>query len=133
MPSVHVLLLEHDCIYVGSTTRTVTERFAEHASRDNTCAWTKAHRPLRVLREMAVPAHDRHARELVTTAEWVRSAGLDRVRGAHFARVDPSPCEKLAMTAVVAFLLDDAYETTQRELLAPVKGVVFESDDEGGE
>jgi len=48
--TTYLLQLQHNCFYVGVTTRTPDTRYAEHLSRNTAAArWTKLHKVVRLL------------------------------------------------------------------------------------
>ena len=83
--AVYVLELEHGCVYVGVSTR-VFARIHEHfaPNQDKASAWTRAHRPKRVL---AVQEGGEFL-ESALTQQLMCERGIDFVRGGEHATVD---------------------------------------------
>lgn len=91
MVAVYVLECADGCYYVGKTGRSVRVRMAEHVSgRLRGCAWTRIHRPLRVIRvvENAAPLDEDRV-----TKETMWEFGVNYVRGGSYTAVE-LPCHQ---------------------------------------
>lgn len=85
MPQIYVLQLEHGCYYVGSTTRTLSQRFQEHQA-GNGSSWTELHPPVRLVESIRYDEEDLRLEEDKITYKLMEKYGVDKVRGGQFAR-----------------------------------------------
>ena len=88
MPTwVYALRLRGGRYYVGTTDRTVEERFAEHAAGRGS-AWTRLHPPAGVsMRRRFESAEEARVEETRFTAQLAVNHGAVNVRGGEFSRV----------------------------------------------
>lgn len=84
--TVYVLQCDHDKYYVGSTSNR-RQRFREHTSARGGSAWTRLHRPQRVLRDYRnIPKAYVLGMEATVTAQCMLEYGIQNVRGAMFSQ-----------------------------------------------
>lgn len=96
--TIYVLKLENEKYYVGKTSRSVQERFLEHA-RGHGSAWTRFHPPVSILIQR--PCRDAFDEDAEVKRQ-MQQFGMDNVRGGCYSQVE---------------LDDAAVETLERELL----------------
>jgi hypothetical protein len=94
MEFIYVLELQGGKYYVGKTTRTVQERFEEHRAGKGS-AWTRSHKPIRVV-EQFVRSGDYD--EDNTTKTYMRTRGIDSVRGGSYCNVHLSSGQVALLT-----------------------------------
>jgi len=83
MESLYVLELTNGKYYVGKTSD-VIKRFEQHKTGSGS-AWTKLHRPLRILESRPLTSiHD----ETNVTKDLMKKHGIDNVRGGAYTAVD---------------------------------------------
>jgi predicted GIY-YIG superfamily endonuclease len=86
--TLYVLELEHGCFYVGQSSIPLV-RLSDH-DKGKASAWTKAHRPIRLLeRRPAESKNWKHAEEIENqlTLMMMRKHGWQRVRGGYWTNV----------------------------------------------
>ena len=75
MSCIYVLQLENDCFYVGRTTD-IVHRYKMHKNGTG-ATWTKVHKVVSILDLQ----EDAPYKELVTTLEYMKTHGVEKVRG----------------------------------------------------
>lgn len=113
---VYVLELEGGKYYVGTTSRGM-KRIQEHMSDRGGSAYTRLHRPIRVIARYRCPPQYAKARELQVTCQMLLDKGLQNVRGACFSEVrDFDHSDAKMLTSVLGHFLDRDYEELRIEL-----------------
>lgn len=121
--TVYILQCDHDKYYVGSTSNR-RQRFREHTSVRGGSAWTRLHRPQRVLRDYRnIPKPYVLGMEATITAHCMLEFGVQNVRGAMFSKVRDFTKEDLpALTGFIGHYNDLDYNEVasrlERELLS---------------
>lgn len=81
---LYVLKLQNNKYYIGTTERTVHERFKEHCSGKGS-EWTKLYEPIEIVEEMANPdAYD----EDKITKKYMDNHGINNVRGGSYTEIN---------------------------------------------
>ena len=84
---VYYIECENNAWYVGTTIKTLEERFLEHACNEDKCAlWTRLNKPQKIFlhnsydtrREACIEEHS-------LTLEFMMKYGIDNVRGGRYA------------------------------------------------
>lgn len=88
MNTVYVLELEKGKYYVGKT-KDIQKRYSEHVSGYNSSAWTRRHKPIRII-EIFENAHCLDEDKI--TVEYMMKYGIDNVRGGPYVSTT-LPCE----------------------------------------
>jgi len=119
--TVYALELENGKFYVGSTGRTgrkKNQRWKEHTSTRGGSAWTRKHKPVRVLAEhTGIPRQYYLGFESALTAKLMLERGIHNVRGAQFA--DPRDFTSEDLVSLIGFLghhLQMDYKVTEEWL-----------------
>lgn len=81
--SLYVLLLEQNKYYIGTTGRTIDERFCEH-SNNNGSEWTKKYKPIKVIQ--TIPSVDKYDEDKYTKM-YMDKYGRDNVRGGSYCKI----------------------------------------------
>ncbi len=114
--TVYVLALSGGKVYVGSTQRELEARIRDHFENKGS-AWTRRHRPLRVLRKIETSAESLLAVESRTTAELMLELGANNVRGAQYCEVKPFDADSVhGLTAFIGHNLSLGYEQVRKRL-----------------
>ena len=84
MPTLYVLQLVSDKIYVGKTDRPVQERIVEHFQNHGS-VWTQKYKPIRVIQTINdIGGFD----EDNCTKRYMRVYGIDNVRGGSYTAIE---------------------------------------------
>lgn len=81
---LYVLKCEDEKWYVGITTKTPEQRFAEHRYGIGGAAWTRLHKPIEIYESRAlgpITKDEAESEENLKVREYIQEYGLDNVRG----------------------------------------------------
>lgn len=82
----YVLLLQNECVYVGSTNSLYMRLYEHFHETDMSSNWVKLHGP--VIRVLEVTKNSKKDDETYKTLEWMTMFGWKSVRGASWCKVE---------------------------------------------
>jgi|UniRef100_A0A8J9S0N9 predicted GIY-YIG superfamily endonuclease len=84
--TIYTLSLEGGCYYVGSTSRTMSERFQEHQAGTGS-SWTRLHPPIKIRKSYRYHGPSPGLEEDREVYELMKDVGIDKVRGGQFVQL----------------------------------------------
>lgn len=79
---IYVIRLQDGKYYIGKTSKTIDDRFAEHCSGHGS-EWTQLHRPIEVVESKVGDKWEEDS----TTLRWMEKYGVDNVRGGSYVQI----------------------------------------------